>query len=328
MFTGSYRVFLLLLVSILTLGTARTLPAQADQLSAPLQAPSAYVLGPNDQITVSVVELPEFSGRPYRIDEDGTVSLPLLGRVQAGGLTLAQLEANLRTALEVDVRTPHLTANVVETRPQPVSVMGEVNSPGLQQVQGTKTLFDVLAAAGGLKTDAGDVITITRHAPEGPLNLPGERKELPDGRTTAEVKVHDVVDLRDPRANIVILPHDEISVRRAPVFYVIGNVHRPGGFTLQQGRAVSALEALSLAEGFAPNAAPGSARVLRRESDVNSREQIPVDLKKILAGKTKDVQLFPDDILYIPDNTSRRVTTKIGETALMTISGVVIWRGL
>jgi protein involved in polysaccharide export with SLBB domain len=91
---------------------------------------------------------------------------------------------------------------------------------------------------------------------------------------------------------------------------------------------VSALEALSMAEGFAPNAAAGSARILRRTSETDAREQIPIDLKKILAGKAKDMQLSPDDILYVPDNTTRRVTTKTLETALATISGIVIWRGL
>ena len=221
-----------------------------------------------------------------------------------------------------------MSANLTETRPAPVWVMGEVNNPGVQQIQGSRTLFDALSAAGGLKADAGDTITITRHAPEGPLNLPGERKDLADGGSTAEVKVRDVVDRRDPKSNILIHPRDEISVSRAPILYVIGNVHKPGGFTLQQGHPVSALEALSLAEGLAPNASPGAARILRRESDFTSREQIPVDLKKILTGKTKDVELYPDDILYIPDNTSRRITNRVLETALATVSGIIIWRGL
>jgi polysaccharide biosynthesis/export protein len=299
----------------------------ADQTPAQSEAAAGYVLGPNDQITVSVVELPEFSGRSYRIDEDGTVSLPLLGRVRAAGLTLTQLENNLYNSLRTQVRTPHVTANVVEARTRAVSVMGAVNAPGMQQIQGTKTLFDVLAAAGGIKPEAGEQVTITRQASEGPLNLPDEQTDAADGRSTAAVKVRDVVELRDPRANIVVRAHDEISVSRGTLLYVIGNVHKPGGFTLLQGHAVSALEALSMAEGLAANASPSGARILRRTSETNAREQIPVNLKKILAGKLKDVQLSPDDILYVPDNTTRRVAAKTLETALATISGVIIWRG-
>jgi len=320
-----HRMIWILLVFLAV--DSHSLPG-ADQTSAPPEVLAGYVLGPNDQITISVVELPEFSGKSYRIDEDGTVSLPLLGRVRAAGLTLTQLENNLSNSLRTQVRTPHVTANVAETRSRAVSVMGAVNTPGMQQIQVPKKLFDALAAAGGLKPEAGEVITITRQASEGPLNLPNERKDPADGRTTADVKVRDIVELRDPRMNILVRTHDEISVSRGTLLYVIGNVHKPGGFTVLQGHAVSALEALSMAEGLAPNASPRGARILRRTSETEAREQIPVDLKKILAGKTKDVRLSPDDILYVPDNTTRRITTKTLETALATVSGLIIWRGL
>jgi polysaccharide export outer membrane protein len=291
--------------------------------------PASYVLGANDQISVDVVELPEFNSRSYRVDTDGTVSLPLLGRVQAAGLTVSQFEADVHSRLQKQVRNPHLVANLVETRSQAVSVMGFVNSPGIQQLQGSQTLFDVLAAAGGLKPEAGDVIIVTRHPEEGPLDLPDAVRDSTSGGMTGQVKVRDVVDLRDPHANFRVFPHDEISVPRAQVLYVIGNVRKAGGFTITQGRSVSALEALSLAEGLAPNAAPASARILRRQSSSDSdREQIPVDLKKILSGKARDVPLHADDILFIPDNLSRRVSTRAIEMALQTISGVVIWRGI
>jgi polysaccharide export outer membrane protein len=291
--------------------------------------PVGYVLGPNDQISIDVVELPEFNSRSYRVDNDGTVSLPLLGRVKAAGLTLSEFEGDVHSRLQEQVRNPHLVANLIETRSQAVSVMGFVNSPGIHQLQGTQTLFDVLAAAGGLKPEAGDVIIVTRHPEEGTLDLPEAVRDSNSGGMTGQVKVRDVVDLRDPHANIRVLPHDEISVPRAQVLYVIGNVRKAGGFTITQGRSVSALEALSLAEGLAPNAAPASARILRRQSPSGSdREQIPVDLKKILSGKIQDVPLHADDILFIPDNLSRRVGTRAIEMALQTISGVVIWRGI
>jgi polysaccharide export outer membrane protein len=289
---------------------------------------AGYVLGPNDQINVTVTELPEFNGKSYRIDQDGTVSLPMVGRVQAGGLTLSQLESNLFKTLQKQVITPHITANVVEARNQPVSVMGEVVTPGTQMIQGDKTLFDVIAAAGGLKVDAGDVIRITRRGSEGTLNLPDEVIDKDAGHCSGTVKVHDVVDLRDPRANIRVRANDEVFVARGPVLYVIGNVHKPGGFTMSQGKPLYALEALGLAEGFTLNAAPSNARILRRGADTAARQEIPINLKKILSGKSEDIRLVPDDILFVPDNTTRRATTKILETALTTISGVVIWRGL
>jgi len=292
-------------------------------------APAGYVLGANDQISVDVVEVPEFNNKSYRIDADGSISLPLVGRVQAAGLTLTQFEESLRNRLQTQVRNPHLVTNLVETRSQAVSVMGAVNSPGIQQLQGTRTLFDVLAAAGGLKTDAGDVITITRQPSEGPLTLPNTLRDPVSGRMTAAVKVRDVVDLKDPHSNIMIEPHDEISVPRAQIVYVIGNVRKSGGFTVSQGHSISALEALSLAEGLAPDASAAHARILRRSDSASiDRQEIPIDLKKILEGKTKDVQLMADDILFVPDNVSKRASTRVLETAIQTISGVIIWRGI
>jgi polysaccharide export outer membrane protein len=144
----------------------------------------------------------------------------------------------------------------------------------------------------------------------------------------AEVNVRDVVDLRNPSANIAVRPHDEISVSRAQILYVIGNVRKPGGFALSQSHALTALEALSLAEGLSPNASAGDARILRRTGTGEaSREHVPINLKKILAGKEEDVRLHPDDILFVPDNSSRRITIRAAETALQTVSGLIIWRG-
>jgi polysaccharide export outer membrane protein len=319
----------LMLIGAAGLALALTGYSSDDQPIAMAQkTPRQYVLGPNDQINVEVVELPEFNNRSYRIDPDGTVSLPLVGRVPAAGLTVAQFQDKVEKALRSQVRNPHVVTGLVEVRSQPVSVMGSVNTPGTEMLQGQKTLFDVLAMAGGLKSDAGDVIKITRSQDEGPLDLPSARKDLSTGSTTAEVKVRDVVDLRSPEANIVVRPHDAISVPRAQVVYVIGNVRKAGGFAFPQNRNVSVLDALSMAEGMTQNAAPKNAHIVRRISeDPPRREQIPVDLNKMLAGKVEDTVLQPDDILYVPDNAARRTTGKILETALATASGLIIWRG-
>jgi polysaccharide export outer membrane protein len=299
------------------------------QAGGPATAPSTYLLGLNDQVIVDVLELPEFHGRPFRVEWDGSVDLPLIGNVPAAGHTLAQFKDEVSTRLRAQVRDPHVVISLSETKSQPVSVMGEVNAPGTQQMDGQKTLFDVLAGAGGLKSDAGDEITVTRQRVQGQLGLPNATVDPASGSTVAEVKVHDLVDLKDPAVNIVMRPHDAISVPKARVLYVIGNVRKPGGFTLSDKRSLSALEALSLAEGLGPNAAPKSARILRRTAEGQmARQQIPIDLKSILAGKTEDISLRPDDILFVPDNGSRRVAAKAAETALATISGVVIWRGL
>jgi polysaccharide export outer membrane protein len=321
-------VFLLSAASVVAAGQQMPGPAPAPNTPDKTPVSSMYVLGPNDQLSIDVVELPEFHGKLYRVGSDGTIDLPLIGNVPAAGRTLAEVKAEIEHRLLSQVRTPHVVASVTETKSQPVSVMGEVFTPGTQQMDGPRTLFDVLAGAGGLKPDAGDVITITRQKGEAPLGLPNAAVDPASGKSTAEVKVTDLVQLRDPAVNIVMRAHDEVAVPRAHLLYVIGNVRKPGGFTLSEKRSLSALEALSLAEGLSPNAAPGSARILRATANSDTaRQQIPINLKRILSGKDEDMRLQPGDILFVPDNGKRRIAAKTAETALATISGIAIWRG-
>src|SRR5512146_717663 len=117
--------------------------------AAPQKPERGYVLGPGDQVLLQVVELPEFGSHPYRVDNDGGVGLPLVGRIRASGLTLEQFESKLTETLKKQVIEPHVVASIAEPRSQPVSVIGSVNNPGTRQVQGPTTLFDAIAGAGG-----------------------------------------------------------------------------------------------------------------------------------------------------------------------------------
>jgi polysaccharide biosynthesis/export protein len=315
---------LLLVVSTFSLGMTQQTP-----VGGVAGVSNTTVLGPGDEVVVDVVELPEsFHAKQYRVESDGSLDLPLIGSVPAAGRTVAQLKADIDRRLRTQVLNPHVMVSVATTKSRAVSVMGAVNTPGAQQIEGRRTLFDVVAGAGGLKEDAGDVITVTRQQAEGPLNLPGASVNAATGSSVAEVRVSDLVQQKDPMVNIEMRPHDEVSVPRARLLYVIGDVKKAGGFTLSEKRSLSALEALSLAEGLGPNAAPKSARILRRTAASDTaRQQIPVNLKRILAGKDEDIRLQPDDILFVPDNSGRRITAKVAETALATISGIAIWRG-
>ena len=182
-------------------------------------------------------------------------------------------------------------------------------------------------SAGGLKADAGNIITITRQADQGPLNVPVAIEDPANGRFSGQVTVHDAADLKDPRANIQIRPRDEISVSRARVLYVMATRKRRVVSRCRTG-TISALEALYWLKSGAQRAAHKCPEL--RKTDMNSltRVQIPVNLKKILAGKAEDIQMSAGDILFVPDNAMRRITARTAETALATVSGLIIWRGL
>ena len=125
-------------------------------------APTSYVLGPDDQITIQVADAPDISGKPQRIDPNGDLRLPMVGRVRAEGLTVDQLEAELITLLKVHLQEPDVAVTVTAFRSQPVSVIGAVTQSGVRPLEGRKTLIEVLSQAGGVTADAGPTLRMTR----------------------------------------------------------------------------------------------------------------------------------------------------------------------
>jgi polysaccharide export outer membrane protein len=291
-------------------------------------APFGYVLGPGDQFVLEIADLEELNGKAHRIDTDGTVDLPLVGRVQAAGLTLPQFEAALDEKLLGQLKEPHITVTVTEILSRPVTVIGEVNSPGVHQIRGAQSLAEVLSLAGGIKNDAGYRIIITRRADLGKLPLK-TAKEDPDNNTvTGEVGVKDILEASNPSENITILPYDVISVPRAKLVYVMGEVRKPGGFTLDERNTVPVLQVLAMAEGLTPAAAKKSAIIMREEPGADRRSEIHLDLAKLMSGKNADVTLQPNDILFIPNSTAHAVKLAAISAAVAVGTGILIWRGL
>src|SRR5712691_8931576 len=109
---------------------------------------SEYALGPGDQITINALDAEEISGRTILIGSSGNIEVPLMGRVHAAGLTVEQLQAEMVTRLKTYVKDPQVSVNVTEMRSQPVSIIGSVGSPGVHQLEGHKTLVEMLSIAG------------------------------------------------------------------------------------------------------------------------------------------------------------------------------------
>src|SRR5579859_2108933 len=109
-----------------------------------------YTLGPSDQIVIRAFQMEEINEKPFRIDSEGEISLPVLGKIHAGGLTVEQLEAELLQRLKVLVKNPQVSVNVVQFRSEPVFLEGAFKSPGIVPLQGSHTLLEVIASNGGL----------------------------------------------------------------------------------------------------------------------------------------------------------------------------------
>ena len=302
-----------------------------------------YRIGPEDLIDVAVFQVPEMSGT-VRVTAGGEISLPLLGVVKVAGLTPGGLELLLQDTLRLTyLNDPHVGVFIREMHSHPVSVFGAVNRPGVFQVSGTKTLLEILSLSEGLSQDAGDTVLIMRGA-----SAPGgsEASNAPAGATGAEwqesgasalpgpppdagttkVNLKDLLESGNPRYNVLVYPLDTVTVTRAGIVYVIGDVNRPGGFVLKTNENISVLQALALAEGLMSTSKKNAARIIRTDKASGQRTEIAVDLGKILGGKATDPILQPNDVLFVPNSTARTMLNRGSQTILSTLSGILIWR--
>jgi polysaccharide export outer membrane protein len=289
------------------------------------QMRSTYLLGPDDELEFSGPELDELA-KPMRVDSDGSIHVPLVGRVRVAGLTVQQCERELNKRLSAYIRDPQIAVTIRELRSQPVTVLGAVNSPGVHQVRGNKTLLEMLSLAGGIRLDAGYSIRITRQLEWGCIPLPNAAPDASGKFSVGAVSLKKIMGAENPEENIQILPHDVITVPKAQMVYVIGDVRRSGGFVLGEHESISVLQALALAEGLIGTADTRNARILRVNRDAGQREEIAVDVKGILKGKRSDVALQSDDILFIPGSAGKKAAVRAIEAAIQTVTGLAIWR--
>jgi polysaccharide export outer membrane protein len=288
-------------------------------------APSNYVLGADDQITLFVSDAEELSGKPMRIDMKGDINLPMAGRIHAGGLTAEQLEVAIQERLRRLFKDPEVVLSITEFRSQPISILGAVNTPGVHQLQGRKNLFEVLSMAGGLRQDAGNKVKITRDIRWGRIPLPNAADDATGEFSVASVSVKSIMNANDPTENIDVKPQDVISVPKADLVYVVGSVHKPGGFVLGENESISALQVLSLAEGLDRTAAPDKAKIMRTQSGTTQRTEVGVNLKKLMAGKGTDLSLKADDILFVPDSAAKSITSRTAEAAIQIATGLAVY---
>jgi polysaccharide export outer membrane protein len=294
------------------------------EASAPVRQSN---LGVGDQLMITVADLDEVTNRAVRVAEDGTVDLPLIGAVQASGTTMASLRKVLAADFSKYVTNPQVTIQLVSSQNQLVSVLGDVNTPSVQELTGPLTLLAAITRAGGIKADAGPQVIITREARWGMLPLSGATYGTGGTVSRATLSLDDLIAAKSPENNILLKPGDVVTIPKGSVIYVVGDVHKAGGFPLRSSGSLSVIEALSLAEGLTPNAKSAKARILRPSpTKGQKREEIPVDISQVLAGKTTDPQLYADDILFVPDSSVKSGARRAAEAVLQVTTGILIYR--
>jgi polysaccharide biosynthesis/export protein len=346
---ATFNLFLLVTL-FLAFRIAQAQEAPAGELSQPEtildSSTPFYPLGSSvrirayDVLRVKVFDVPELSG-DYTVGPSGSISLPLVTKpIEARGRTPAELARSMSYELRAEglVSTPEVTIQVKKSRLHSVVIGGAVKKPQVYPLFDHISLLDLLAEAGGLSSNAGDAVIVTRRRSQVPC-APGTGKpeaacSQPISTARAQPLVQLTIPLRelltrsDPSLNLDLYPGDSAMVEYAGVVYVVGAVNRAGGFPLTSDREhMTVLKALALAEGLKATAIRRRSLIIRQNPD-NSRErqEISVNLGTIFAGKAPDPPLRANDILFIPDSTSQKALRRAAEAAVEITTGVIIFR--
>lgn len=279
------------------------------------------VIGVGDIINIRIAEEDDVSGR-YQVSEAGDVKIPLLNKpIHADGLSTFDLSSRLAEELKKQdiLKEPYVTVFIERGMTQNVTVSGPVARPGIYPIERPTRLVDVLSMSGGLAPNAGQTITITHPTIEPKQNIGATKApQSVDAKasTFESVDVATLMSGENHEANLLVHAGDQITVSNASVVYVVGAVVRPGAFAVQDPRnGLSVLKAIALVEGTQSTASLGRTIIVRKSTNEAGREEIPVDLSKVMKGQIKDPILQANDILYIPQSGLKQGLKRMGDAA-------------
>ncbi len=282
----------------------------------------AQKIGPNDLLSLSVYGAPELT-RTVRVSAEGFLRLPMLKqKIEAKGLMPSELEERIATALasEKILVDPVVTVTIAEYHSRPISVAGAVKVPADISGAGPDDVARGVDAGAGSLGRSGD-------GDSGDQTAACSRRSC---RGSRGFPVKGLIDAADPALNVTLEGGEEVRVPQIGRVFVVGNVKHPGAFKIEDGFGLTVLKALAMAEGLMPYANK-QAYIYRHGDSASpaSQQEVPIDLRKILDRKLPDVALSANDILYIPDNRTARMTMTTIERAIgfasTTASGFLIY---
>jgi len=285
-------------------------PSASEVIPKPAAPGSTLLkLGTGDLVEISVYGVPELSTKT-RVSSAGDLYLPLINYIHVADLTIEEAQTLIEKRLADGgyVRDPHVSILVDEFSSQGVSMLGEVAKPGTYPVLGDRRLVDLITAAGGLTDKAGREVTIIHR------DQPDKPQIVTLGRSLTD----------NPESNVPIFPGDSVEIHRAPIIYVVGDVGRPSGLLVDNGR-LTVLQALALAGGANRTAKLNDSRILRKSNGPNGITETKVQLKKMLEAKAPDIPLEPNDILFIPLSGAKVAAARSFEAAMAITTGLAIY---
>jgi polysaccharide biosynthesis/export protein len=248
-----------------------------------------YKIGPKDLLEIKVVEVPELN-LTVRVSESGLITLPLLGRVDLGGLTKEAAERRIATMLEEKyVNNPQVTVFIREYQSNRLTLIGAVRTPGMYEIVGDMNLLELISKAGGFAENAGDELFVMRKGNKG-------IKE----RIT--IDLNNLILKGDPNLNIPLQPNDDIIVPVDMIVqvYVWGEVRNPGALSVKISKKITLLQAIAQAGGTTDSAKKSGIIIKRKDEKTSKEIQMTFNLNDIIKGKKPDPPLREGDVVYVP----------------------------
>lgn len=268
----------------------------------------AYRIGPNDVLNLTI-----YAGGEKQFDEDltvsylGTIAAPFIGDIKVQGLTPTELENRIKAPLARDFFVdPRVDIHIVGYHSLHYYISGAVKEPGLYEVSAQITLIELIAKAGGVLSDRGNLAYIMRNVSSKDV------KELEEGKVenllsqTKPIKVdlQRLLDKGDMSANVLLKAGDMVYIPLMKSLdvglsqiYVEGEVKKPGIYDFRPG--MTAMNACIMAGGFGTFAAPNRTRIIRKKGD--KVEVIKINLNEVRDGEIPDVELQPGDRIHVPE---------------------------
>ena len=277
-----------------------------------------YVLGSTDLIEVHIEDAPELS-KKFTVGSDGTISMEYLKSVTVGGRTCREVEKEIADGLRGRyLRDPHVTVTVLQSNSRSYYVQGAVHTPGMYVAAGHPTLMKLITIAGGLADNHGSTAYIIREIREPAGNLgtgadsSGQSVPVRSQGSSGAASDKPKYDLMKTNINglfrgdfsqdMAIQPGDIINIPQTDLFFVAGEVRKPGSFPLKDGTTLQ--QAISMAEGTTFKAATGDA-IIFRDDPRGKRTEIKVDVGAVMRGKREDIPILANDIIVVPNSRTR-----------------------
>jgi len=251
-----------------------------------------YKIGAKDLLEISIVELPELN-QTIRVSEDGSITLPLIGKVSIDGLTKEEVEKKLAEMLleQNYVKNARVTVFIKEYQSKRVALIGAVNKPGMYELVGRMTLLQLISLAAGLTEQASSELFVLREGKDG-------------NQARIVIDLDDLINAGNQSLDIPLQAGDIVNIPAERIInvYVFGAVRNPGVIQVKMSRKINILQAIAQAGGLAEGASKSGVTITRKDRKTGKETKLKVNLNDVLKGKRTAIDLIEGDVVYVPES--------------------------